>query len=125
MNISFICVLIAAFLPIMFTGLAKVGNMKRYNNNKVREFQDKLEGWQRRAHYAQLNSFEAFPFFAAAVIIANLSSTMPASVHTAAMVFIACRLIYGLCYIKNWGSARSLFWTGGFVTCVWILFQGL
>lgn len=125
MNISFLCVLIAACLPILFTGIAKMGNIKRYNNNKVREFQERLEGWQRRAHYAQLNSFEAFPFFAAAVIIANISENMPTNVHYAAIGFIVCRLIYGLCYIKDWATARSLFWTGGFGACVWILIQGI
>lgn len=125
MNISFLCVLIAAFLPIFFTGVAKFGNIRRYNNNKVREFQDKLEGWPRRAYYAHLNTFEAFPFFAAAVIIANMAENTPQSVHYAAIVFVVARLIYGLCYIKDWATARSGFWTVGFFACIYILFQGL
>jgi uncharacterized MAPEG superfamily protein len=125
MNISYLCVLIAAFLPILFTGLGKFGNIKKYDNSKVREFQDKLEGWPRRAYFAHLNTFEAFPFFAAAVIIANTAETVPDSVHYVAISFIVFRLLYGLCYIMDWASARSLCWTGGFFACIWLLWQGI
>ena len=37
---------------------------KGYDNSNPREFLDKLQGRAKRAHYAQLNSFEAFPAFA-------------------------------------------------------------
>ena len=70
MSIAYWCVLVAAAFPYVFTLLAKSSG--RYNNSAPREFLEKQEGYHKRAHWVQLNSFEAFPAFAAAVIIAQI-----------------------------------------------------
>src|SRR3546814_7254438 len=66
------CVLVAALLPFLFTGLAKAS--KRFDNAAPRDYFEQSTGWRKRAHWAQLNSFEAFPAFAAAVIIAQIAA---------------------------------------------------
>jgi uncharacterized MAPEG superfamily protein len=120
MTIAFWCVLIAALMPYAFTGAAKFSG-GRYNNYKPREWLDKLEGWQKRAHWVQLNSFEAFPPFAAAVIIAQLAQAPQATIDGLAIAFIALRLLYGLCYIFNKATLRTLVWTAAF-GCVVAMF---
>lgn len=120
MTIAYWCVLIAALLPFAFTGAAKFGG-GRYNNFKPRDWLDTLEGWQKRAHWAQLNSFEAFPAFAAAVIIAHLAGAAQGTIDGLAVAFIVLRIIYGLCYIFDKAPLRTLVWTAAF-GCVVALF---
>ena len=70
MTTAYWCMLIAAFLPLAFTGVAKFSG-PGFNNNRPRDFQAGLTGFRQRAHWAHLNSFEAFPPFAAAVVMAH------------------------------------------------------
>ena len=120
MPIGYWCVLIAALLPYVFTGLAKAGG-RRYNNYSPREFLEKQEGYRKRAHWVQLNSFEAFPAFAAAVIIAHLSGGNQEWIDMLAMAFIAIRVLYGVLYLSNHATLRSLVWTAG-IGCTVALF---
>jgi uncharacterized MAPEG superfamily protein len=121
MTIAYWCVLAAALLPFAFTGAAKFGGERRYNNRKPREYLDQLEGWRKRAHWVQVNSFEAFPAFAAAVIIAHLAGAAQGAIDGLAVAFIALRVIYGLCYIFDKHVLRSTVWMVG-MGCVIALF---
>jgi uncharacterized MAPEG superfamily protein len=121
MTIAYWCVLIAAFLPILFTGVAKFSG-KGFNNFAPRKFQDRLEGFRQRAHWAHLNSFEAFPPFAAAVIIAHQLGRSQATLDQLAMAFIAFRLIYGALYIADRASLRSVAWLAAVVCWVAMFF---
>ena len=108
MSLAFWCVLAAAMLPFGFTLAAKWN--RAYDNHAPRPWLDGLGGWQLRAHWVQLNSFEAFPPFAAAVIIAHLSrGALPMS-DALAVVYVALRLAYGLCYLADTATLRSVFW---------------
>ena len=72
MTVAYWCVLIAGVIPLIAIGIAKAGG-ERYNNRHPRVWLDKQQGYRARAAAAEANSFEAFPFFAAAVIIAHLT----------------------------------------------------
>src|SRR3546814_3931797 len=50
------CVLVAALLPFLFTGLAKAS--KRFDNAAPRDYFEQSTGWRKRAHWAQLNRSE-------------------------------------------------------------------
>ncbi len=120
MTIAYWCILVAAVLPIVWVGAAKFGG-GRYDNARPREFLGALSGWPARANHAQQNSYEAFPPFAAGVIVAHLGQVDQATIDTLAMLFIAARVVYGLCYIANRSTLRSLAWLAGF-SCVVGLF---
>jgi uncharacterized MAPEG superfamily protein len=120
MTTAYWCVLAAALMPYLFTGIAKFGD-RPYDNRAPREFLEGASGAKKRAHWAQLNSFEAFPPFAAAVIIAHLAGAAQASVDTLATAFVILRLIYGWAYITDRASLRSLVWIAG-LACVVGLF---
>lgn len=113
------CVLAAALLPFLFTGLAKAS--KRFDNAAPRDYFEQSTGWRKRAHWAQLNSFEAFPAFAAAVIIAHVVAGASATADKLALIFIAARLVYGVLYVINKPTLRSLAWFVG-IACVVGLF---
>jgi len=120
MSLAYWCVLAAAIMPYVFTGIAKFSG-GRYNNYSPREFLEKQEGFRKRAHWAQLNSFEAFPPFAAAVIIAHLTGGEQGYIDTLAIAFIGIRVLYGVMYLANLAALRTLVWTAG-LGCVIALF---
>ena len=121
MTTAFYCVLIASFLPIFFTGIAKVSG-PGFNNHSVRDFQATLQGMRQRAHWAHLNSFEAFPPFAAAVLIAHFRLGPNATIDHLAVAFIALRLIYGALYLSNHATARSVVWFAAVLSWVAMYF---
>lgn len=114
MNIAIFCVFIASLLPIFFIGFAKfIGGFKLGYNHDPRKYLEKLEGKGHRAKCAHDNSWEAFAPFAAAVILAMASGVNPALIDKLAISFIVLRVIYGLLYIYDQASLRSLVWLGG------------
>ena len=126
MSIAYWCVLVAAVLPIVWAGAAKFGAVRTheraYSNARPREFLASLTGWPERAQWAQENSYEAFPPFAAAVIIAHVTgNAAQGTIDLLALLFILARVAYGLCYIFDRSTLRSLVWLGGFL-CVIGLF---
>lgn len=113
------CVLAAALIPYGLAGLAK--SRTDFDNARPRNWLAGLGGWRQRAHWAQLNSFEAFPPFAAAVIIAQQAGAAQVVIDGLALAFVALRLAYSACYILDRSALRSLVWTAG-VGCVVALF---
>jgi len=110
MSTAYWCVLAAALLPYAFTSLAKFSG-PRYDNHAPRDFLDQLRGWRKRAHWAQLNSFEAFAPFAAGVIIAQQSLGPQPAVDALAVAFVALRVVYGALYVLDRPSLRSVVWS--------------
>jgi uncharacterized MAPEG superfamily protein len=113
------CVFIAGLLPYVAALAAKVG-ASDFDNNRPREWLARQQGFRARANAAQQNGFEAFAFFAAAVLVAHVTRGQQAQVDTLAMVFIAARVIYMAVYFAGWGTIRSLVWAVGIVATVWI-----
>ncbi len=120
MTIAYVCVLFTAIMPYLWVGIAKYP-LRQYDNRAPRDYEARLTGHRQRAYWAQLNSLEAFPPFAAAVIIAHQLSAPQASVDALALAFIAARLAYGLLYVADRPALRSLAWIAGF-GCVLALF---
>ena len=113
MTIAYWSVLLVALLPYVWTVMAK-SSQSGYDNNSPRVFLSQLSGWGERANWAQQNAFEAFPAFAAAVIIANqIAKINPSTLDTLAIVFVVCRLLHGIFYIIDKSLLRSLVWTIG------------
>jgi uncharacterized MAPEG superfamily protein len=115
MTIALWCVFLAGFLPYVATLIAKGGD-RSFDNRDPRNWLARQEGFRKRANATQLNAFEAFPFFAAAVITAHVLSGPQALVDALAMVFIAARLLYLACYLSNRATLRSLAWFVGFAS---------
>ncbi|MGX0892891.1 putative MAPEG superfamily protein [Pseudomonas sp. ADAK2 TE3594] len=116
MTVALWCILIAICLPYLCTGVAKFsgGKFGLKQNHDPRAFLDSLEGVARRAHSAQLNSFEVTPAFAAAVIVAHLAGNADlVTINVLAVLFITSRLLYIICYLADWAILRSLVWAIG------------
>jgi len=120
MTIAFWCVLIAGLLPLAGTLTAK--SRKDFDNANPREWLAKLDGFRARAHAAQLNSFEALPLFAAAVIIAHLRGASQGTIDLLAMGFIAARVVFIALYLANLATLRSIAWLAGMACTVAMFF---
>lgn len=123
MQTALICVLVAGLMPYLWTGTAKALG-RRYNNADVRTWQAGLSGMALRAHGAHLNSFEAFPLFAVAVIVAQLTGAEQSRVDALALAFIGLRLLYAIAYLADKATLRSLLWFAGMVCVVLIFLSG-
>lgn len=115
-DLSYFSVLVAGLLPYLWVGVAKFGTGRPYNNHDPRAFLEGVEGKHKRAHNAQLNSFEGFPLFACAVIIAHRSIGIEHDfmiLNALSWGYVLCRLMYGWAYITDRASLRSLIWFMG------------
>jgi len=117
MTIAFFCVLVAAFIPLVLTGYAKITN-KGYDNANPREFLSKLDGKGKRANNAQMNAYEAFPPFAAGVIIASLAGAPQSQIDLLAVSFVVFRVMYSIFYVQDKPSARTAVWFLAFACIV-------
>lgn len=122
MNIAFGCVLIAALIPYCFVSYSKAtSEYLKQGNQAPRRYAEGLNGPRQRAYWAHQNGFEAFPPFAAAVIIAVMAGVDRSTVDALALTFVGARLAYGLLYIADLDKLRSAAWMVG-MACICALF---
>jgi uncharacterized MAPEG superfamily protein len=120
MAFAYWMILVAAVLPYLTIGAAKARSGD-YDNRQPRAWASALQGWRLRAAHAERNHYEAFPAFAAAVLVARVAHGPPLTIDLLAGAFIAFRLAYTVAYLADQATVRSMLWTGGLV-CVLALF---
>jgi uncharacterized MAPEG superfamily protein len=129
-TIAYWCVLVMALLPVVCAGIAKSGMMRTppgeggYDNADPRNWLQRQTDWRARANNAQANTFEALPFFFAAVIMAHQLQASQGRVDVLAVVFVALRLAYVAAYVANKAHLRSVIWMLALLVNVAILFAG-
>ena len=122
MTTAYWCVLAAILMPYVWTGLAKFpSGFGLRDNHHPREYLDQLQGMPKRAHWAQLNTFESIPGFMAAVIIAHQAAAPQDRIDAIAITYIVLRLLYGIFYMTDKAELRSLVWAAS-LGCVVALF---
>lgn len=114
MTVAYWCVLAAALLPYFAIVMAKA--RPDFDNRAPRPWLERLSGWRRRAYWAHQNGFEAFPPFAAGVIIAHLAAAPQGRIDMLALIFVAARIAYTLFYIADAAPLRSLLWAAGMLS---------
>jgi uncharacterized MAPEG superfamily protein len=111
MTVAFWCVLAAILLPYVCFATAAVAARKAgtpRDNRNPRDFPNRIEGTAKRAWNAHLNSFEALPAFAAAVIIAHLAHAPPHESAVLALVWVLARAAYVTFYVIDKSTFRTL-----------------
>lgn len=114
MTLAIWCVLVAALLPYVPFGLAK----GKLDPHAPRLGVAQLDGVAARAHGAHLNAFEAFPFFAAAVIVSQVVEGPSATVGWLALAFIVVRIGHMAFYLADRPPLRSACFTLGLLLTV-------
>lgn len=114
------CIFVAGLIvPFVFTIYAK--SSKDFDNAKPREYMEHLTGARQRAHWAVQNSYETYPLFVVAVLLAERAVVAQSTVDMLAVGFVVCRLVYGLMYVLDKATLRSLVWVAS-IACVVVLF---
>jgi uncharacterized MAPEG superfamily protein len=129
-TVAYWCVLVMALMPVVCAGIAKSGMMGTprreggYDNDNPRNWLSLQTDWRARANNAQANTFEALPFFFAAVIIAHQLQAPQWRIDLLALAFVVLRAAYVAAYVKNKANLRSVVWVIALLVNVGLLFAG-
>ena len=129
-TIAYWTVLVMAVLPIVCAGIAKYGMFSKsqrdggYDNNNPRAWLAIQTDWRARVNAAQANTFEALPFFFAAVIIAHQLQARQTVVDILAFAFVVLRMAYVLMYVADMAKTRSAIWAAALLINIGILLTG-
>ena len=121
MAFAYWAILLAGIMPVLTVALAKA--QRGYDNNNPRDWLARQAGWRQRADFAHRNHFEAFPFFAAAVLAALQMHAPIDRVNLLAGIFIAARVAYTVCYLLDWATLRSVAWFIAYGSILALFFQ--
>ncbi len=106
MTIAFWSILIAGTLPYVAFGF-----VKGLDARNPRAGVAGLEGQAARAYAAQLNGFETFPLFAAAVIVSHIVRGPSVAANILAVVYLLLRIGHMAAYIGDRQPLRSAAFT--------------
>jgi uncharacterized MAPEG superfamily protein len=129
-TVAYWILLFAALLPIVCAGIAKWGMFNKprkdggFDNHSPRQWLERQQGWRSRANAAQQNTFEALPFFFAAVIIAHQLGSGQTRLDLLCLSWLMLRIFYIITYVGDMPTPRTAVWTGALVVNILILFSG-
>jgi uncharacterized MAPEG superfamily protein len=129
-TLAYWCLLVAALLPIVCAGIAKSGTFSiprregGYDNHNPRAWLSRQTDWRARANAAQANTFEALPFFFAAVIVAHQLGASQARLDLLCFLWLFLRALYIIMYVGDMAKARSGVWFAALIVNIIILFTG-
>ena len=125
MTVAEYCVFGCVALYLLTIVPVKWIGFRDYDNSKPRNpafYQDAIRA---RALGAHQNGIEAFPFFAAAVLLAEFRAAPQNLINELAVLFLIVRIAYVFTYLGNRSRLRSILWNIGFVINIAIFFLPL
>ena len=125
MTVAEWCVFAVVALYLLTIVSVKWTSAGQYDNAQPRDPAFYQEAIRARALGAHQNGIEAFPFFAAAVLLAEFRSAPQNLINELAVLFLIVRIAYVLTYIGNRPRLRSILWNLGFTINVAIFFLPL
>ncbi|NPU11042.1 MAPEG family protein [Bradyrhizobium sp. 83012] len=128
MTIAELCIFASVMLYLVTIVPAKwisVDGAGRYDNARPRNPAFYAGGIRERALGAHQNGIEAFPFFAAAVLLAEFRAAPQNLTDELSVLFVIVRVAYVLTYIGDRPSLRSILWAIGFLITTGIFFLPL
>lgn len=125
MTILLSCLVIALLLPFLVKiPLAKaISTQGKYDNHHPRTQQSQLTGYAARALAGHQNAFESLLIFSVAALSVLAVGKVNQVAEIAAVIFIISRIIYHICYLKNFALPRTMAWIIGFISCLVIIAQ--
>jgi uncharacterized MAPEG superfamily protein len=129
-TMAYWCLLVAAILPIICAGIAKGGTFGKprkdggFDNHNPRVWLARQTDWRARANAAQANTFEALPFFFAAVIIAHQLGAIQITLDILCFLWLLLRMLFVIAYVGDMATARSGLWFAALLVNIVILFVG-
>ena len=125
MTVAEYCIFGAVALYLLSIVPIKWLGFRQYDNSKPRDGVFYHDAIRARALGAHQNGIEAFPFFAAAVLLAEFREAPQNLINELAVLFLIVRIAYVLTYVGNRPSLRSILWSVGFLINISIFFLPL
>ena len=122
MTVAEWCIFASLMLALLSIASVKWFRFGRFDNSKPRDpafYEDPIAT---RALGAHQNGIEAFPFFAAAVLLAEFRACPQNLINELAILFVIVRIAYVFTYIGNRQTLRSILWSIGFAINIAIFF---
>ena len=107
-------ILAAVLLYLLTIAPVKPLGYRDFDNNNPRDPAFYKPGIRTRALGAHLNGIEVFPFFAAAVLLAEFRGAPQGWINLLAIGFIAIRVAYVLAYLADLATLRTILWNVAF-----------
>ena len=122
MTIAEWCVFGTLMLYLLTIASAKWIGYRKFDNSRPRDPAFYEEPIRARALGAHQNGIEAFPFFAAAVLLAEFRLAPQHYIDELAVLFLIVRIAYVFTYLGNRPTLRSILWSLGFAINIAIFF---
>jgi uncharacterized MAPEG superfamily protein len=123
MTIAEWCVFGTLLLYLLTIGSVKWISWRRFDNSRPRDASFYADPIRARALGAHQNGIEAFPFFAAAVLLAEFRQAPQHLIDELAILFLIVRIAYVFTYLGNRPTLRSILWSLGFAINIAIFFM--
>jgi uncharacterized MAPEG superfamily protein len=123
MTIAEWCVFAIVMLYLLSIAPIKWLRVRRFDNSKPRDpafYEDPIAA---RALGAHQNGIEAFPFFAAAILLAEFRACPQRLIDELAVLFAIVRVAYVFTYLGDRPTLRSILWSLGFAINIAIFFM--
>ena len=125
MTIADTCIFASLVLVLLTIATVKWLAIRSFDNAKPRDPQFYEDPMRARAWGAHQNGIESFPFFAAAVLLAEFRDAPQNLIDELALLFVIVRIAYVLTYLGNRPTLRSILWVIGFTINAGIFFLPL
>ena len=122
MTVAEWCVFGAVILYLMTIAPFKAMGFRSFDNARPRDPEFYDEPLRARALGAHLNGIEAFPLYAAAVLLAEFRASPQHLIDELAILFLIVRAAYVLTYLGDRPTLRSILWSVGFAINTAIFF---
>lgn len=123
MTVAEWCIFAAVILYLLTIAPFKPIGLPRFDNSKPRDPAFYADPIRSRALGAHQNGIETFPFFAAAVLLAEFRAAPQNLINELAVLFLIVRIAYVLTYLGDRPTLRSILWSIGFAINVAIFFM--
>jgi uncharacterized MAPEG superfamily protein len=123
MTVAEWCVFAIVMLYLLSIAPIKWLRFRRFDNSRPRDpafYEDAIAG---RALGAHQNGIEAFPFFAAAILLAEFRGCPQRFIDELAVLFVIVRVAYVFTYLGDRPTLRSILWGLGFAINIAIFFM--
>jgi uncharacterized MAPEG superfamily protein len=123
MTIAEWCVFAIVMLYLLSIAPIKWLRFRRFDNSRPRDaafYEDPIAARSLGAHQ---NGIEAFPFFAAAILLAEFRACPQRLVDELAVLFVIVRIAYVFTYLGDRPTLRTILWSIGFAINIAIFFM--
>ena len=122
MTVAEWCLLAAVLLYLGTLAVPKALAPRDFNNAAPRDPGFYEHPVRKRALGAHINGIETFPFFAAAVLLAEFRAAPQSWIDGLAIGFITARLLFVWAYVSDRPTARTVLWNVAFAFNIGMFF---